>query len=47
MNTAGIYTDRTGRDEEFCTVNDADIDVIKETLKDAGYIYNPELNQFR
>lgn len=33
--------------EEFCTVNDADADEIKDILKEAGYTYDPELNRFR
>ena len=33
--------------EEFCTVNDADMEEITDTLKEAGYTYNEEINQFR
>ena len=32
--------------EEFCSVNDADMDEIIEKLKAAGFEYDAELNQF-
>ena len=32
--------------EEFCNVNDADMDEIVEKLKAAGFEYDAELNQF-
>ena len=32
--------------EEFCNVNDADMDEIIERLKAAGFEYDAELNQF-
>ena len=32
--------------EEFCSVNDADMDEIIERLKAAGFEYDAELNQF-
>ena len=31
--------------EEFCNVNDADMDEIVEKLKAAGFEYDAELNQ--
>lgn len=42
-----MLRDRNSSLEEFCAVNDADIEEIKDILKEAGYTYNPELNQFR
>ena len=42
-----MLRDRYSSLEEYCTVNDADIEAIKGTLKDAGYTYDPEQNQFR
>ena len=42
-----MLRDRYSSFEEFCTVNDADADEIKNILKDAGYTYDPELSQFR
>ena len=42
-----MLRDRYSSLEEFCTVNDADADGIKDILKEAGYTYDPELNQFR
>ncbi len=33
--------------EEFCAANDADPDELIEKLKNAGFEYNAELNQFR
>lgn len=33
--------------EEFCSANDADPDELTEKLKNAGFEYNTELNQFR
>lgn len=42
-----MLRDRYPSLEEFCTVNDADADGIKDILKEAGYTYDPELNQFR
>jgi hypothetical protein len=32
--------------EEFCNVNDADMEEIIEKLKAAGFEYDSELNQF-
>ena len=32
--------------EEFCNVNDADMEEIIEKLKTAGFEYDAELNQF-
>lgn len=32
--------------EEFCNVNDADMEEIIEKLKAAGFEYDAELNQF-
>ena len=32
--------------EEFCNVNEADMDEIVEKLKAAGFEYDAELNQF-
>ena len=42
-----MLRDRYSSLEEFCTVNDADIDEVTDILREAGYTYNPELNQFR
>lgn len=42
-----MLRDRCSSLEEFCTVNDTDADEIKDILKEAGYTYDPELNQFR
>ena len=42
-----MLRDRHSSLEEFYTVNDADIEEITDTLKEAGYTYNPEINQFR
>ena len=42
-----MLRDRYSSLEEFCTANDADIEEITDILKMAGYIYKPELNQFR
>ena len=42
-----MLRDRYSSLEEFCKANDADAEEIKNILKDAGYTYDPELNQFR
>ena len=42
-----MLRDRYASLEEFCTVNDADIEEITKVLKEAGYTYNAEINQFR
>ena len=42
-----MLRDRFSSLEELCTVNDADADEIKDILKEAGYTYDPEINQFR
>ena len=42
-----MLRDRYTSLEEFCVVNNADADEIKEKLKDAGYEYDEKLNQFR
>ena len=42
-----MLRDRNSSFEEFCTVTDADADEIKDVLKEAGYTYDPVLNQFR
>ena len=42
-----MLRDRYTSLEEFCIVNNADADEIKEKLKDAGYEYDEKLNQFR
>ena len=42
-----MLRDRYSSLEEFCTVNDADIDEITDKLKAAGYLYDEKLNQFR
>ena len=42
-----MLRDRYSSLEEFCTVNDADVDEIKDILKGAGYTYDPEMNRFR
>lgn len=42
-----MLRDRYSSLEEFCTVNAADADELKGILKEAGYTYDPELNQFR
>ena len=42
-----MLRDRYSSLEEFCAVNDVDADEIKDNLKEAGYTYDPELNQFR
>lgn len=42
-----MLRDRYSSLEEFCTVNDSDIEVIKGILREAGYDYDPKLNQFR
>ena len=42
-----MLRDRYESLEEFCNVNDADIDEITEKLRAAGYEYNREINQFR
>ena len=42
-----MLRDRYSSLEEFCTVNDADIDEITGRLEAAGYKYDTDLNQFR
>ena len=42
-----MLRDRYSSLEEFCTVNDADMEEVTDILRKAGYTYNPELNQFR
>jgi hypothetical protein len=42
-----MLRDRYSSLEEFCTVNDADIDEITGRLEAAGYKYDADLNQFR
>ena len=42
-----MLRDRYASLEEFCAVNDADIDEIKRKLEESGYIYDSETNQFR
>ena len=42
-----MLRDRYSSLGEFCIVNDADADEIKGILKEEGYTYDPELNQFR
>ena len=42
-----MLRDRYPSLEEFCIVNDADLNGIKEKLKAAGYEYDEKLNQFK
>ena len=42
-----MLRDRYSSLEEFCIVNDVDMDAVIENLKAAGYLYNEEINQFR
>ena len=42
-----MLRDRCSSLEEFCVVNDVDMDAVTENLKAAGYLYNEEINQFR
>lgn len=42
-----MLRDRYASLEEFCSVNDTDMDEITEKLKAAGFEYDSDLNQFR
>ena len=42
-----MLRDRYPSLEEFCVVNDADINEIKDKLNAVGYEFDEELNQFR
>lgn len=42
-----MLRDRYSSLGEYCIVNDVDADELKGILKEAGYTYDPELNQFR
>ena len=42
-----MLRDRYPSLEEFCVVNDADINEIKDKLNAIGYEFDEELNQFK
>ena len=42
-----MLRDRYSSLEEFCIVNDADINEITDKLETIGYQYDEKLNQFR